>query len=148
MSSKKIFVVFLILALGAFGGYAAWTLRTSNEPQTETAADTTSTPSDSNAPLLNGDTAASDSITREDVAQHNTADDCWTIIDGNVYDITSYIPRHPGGDDILRACGTDGSSLFNQRQTADGERIGSGTPHSQSAQSQLEPFLVGSLENS
>ena len=35
-------------------------------------------------------------ITRDQVALHNSEADCWTIIDGSVYDISSYIPRHPG----------------------------------------------------
>jgi cytochrome b involved in lipid metabolism len=86
-------------------------------------------------------------LTRSEVAQHDSASDCWTIIDGSVYDLTSYIPRHPGGDDILEACGTDGSSLFNQRQTDDGQSVGSGTPHSGNAKSQLQSLFVGQLAN-
>ncbi len=85
--------------------------------------------------------------TLSEVATHNSEDDCWTVIDGSVYDITSYIPRHPGGDEILRACGSDGSSLFNQRQTESGEDVGSGTPHSSNAKSQLERLKIGQLAN-
>lgn len=84
-------------------------------------------------------------ITTDEVSSHNTEDDCWTIIDGSVYDITSYVPRHPGGEEILRACGVDGSSLFNQRQTESGEEVGSGSPHSRSAQSQLADLKIGTL---
>jgi len=84
-------------------------------------------------------------VTTDEVAKHNSEDDCWTIVGTNVYDITSYIPRHPGGEEILRACGTDGTSLFQQRTTADGQQIGSGSGHSSSAASQLEQFIIGSL---
>ena len=83
-----------------------------------------------------------------DVAAHSTVDDCWTIVDGNVYDISDYVNRHPGGlDEILLACGQDGTSLFNQRQTSDGEQIGSGTPHSSRAASQLSAYQIGTLVN-
>ena len=84
-------------------------------------------------------------ITAQEVAQHNTADDCWTIIDGSVYDITSYVNRHPGGNAIELACGVDGTSLFTQRSTNDGEQIGSGTPHSPNAERQLSTYLIGTL---
>ncbi len=86
-------------------------------------------------------------FTSAQVATHSTQADCWAIIDGLVYDITNYIPIHPGGDTILRACGTDGTSLFASRTTAEGEPIGAGTPHSSNARSQLGQFLIGSLEN-
>lgn len=55
-------------------------------------------------------------ITKTEVAKHASENDCWTIINGSVYDITSYIPRHPGGKNILSACGTDGTNLFNGEQ--------------------------------
>ena len=81
--------------------------------------------------------------TAYEVALHAAADDCWTIIDDNVYDITPYVPNHPGGDEILRACGQDGSTLFNQRETADGQSVGTGLPHSSNAQSILGDFQIG-----
>ena len=34
--------------------------------------------------------------TTAEVLQHNKEDDCWLIIDGSVYDVTRWIPRHPG----------------------------------------------------
>lgn len=85
------------------------------------------------------------STSRAEVSKHATVQDCWTIIDNKVYDITEYIPRHPGGGEILRACGTDGSTMFNQRTTESGEVIGSGTAHSPSAESQLKQYLIGAL---
>jgi len=101
-----------------------------------------------------GNTAASESqpvsadvrLTKDEVSKHSSADSCWTIINGVVYEITSYVSQHPGGTEILRACGIDGTSLFMQRETSSGESIGSGTPHSSSAQSQLEQFKLGNLE--
>ncbi|HJV33290.1 MAG TPA: cytochrome b5-like heme/steroid binding domain-containing protein [Patescibacteria group bacterium] len=49
-----------------------------------------------------------------DVAKHKNASSCWTAIDGAVYDLTSFIGRHPGGPGaILALCGVDGSAAFN-----------------------------------
>mmetsp|Transcript_29197 Transcript_29197/g.33423 ORF Transcript_29197/g.33423 Transcript_29197/m.33423 type:complete len:148 (-) Transcript_29197:255-698(-) len=36
-------------------------------------------------------------ITKEEVAKHKSREDCWTIYDGKVFDITRYISSHPGG---------------------------------------------------
>jgi hypothetical protein len=85
------------------------------------------------------------SIEVSEVSQHSTAGDCWTIINGQVYDVTEFIASHPGGDEILRACGVDGTSLFTQRTTANGGPVGSGTPHSSSAASTLNGFLIGEV---
>ena len=39
--------------------------------------------------------------------QHNTTTDCWIVYQGKIYDITSYLPRHPGGEQkIAQFCGT------------------------------------------
>ena len=83
--------------------------------------------------------------TKNEVAVHDNEEDCWTIIGDKIYDITDYIPRHPGGSEILRACGTDGTTLFMSRKTPEGEEIGSGTPHSSSAKSMLNSMQVGIL---
>jgi len=48
------------------------------------------------------------------VAPHNSATSCWSIINGGVYDLTSWIAKHPGGKQaILSLCGKDGSAAFN-----------------------------------
>lgn len=56
------------------------------------------------------------------VAKHNTANDCWSIVNGNVYNFTTWIPAHRGGSGVIIAlCGIDGTSAFkgqhgNQRE--------------------------------
>jgi cytochrome b involved in lipid metabolism len=88
---------------------------------------------------------SSQTFDMDTVAKHNSRGDCWTVINGKVYDITPYVRRHPGGSEILRACGIDGSTLFNTRRTAEGETVGSGTPHSSSARNILADFEIGTL---
>ena len=110
------------------------------------ASSTTDAPvSPNNQQQAQENTQTDATFTAQDVASHNTANDCWTIISGVVYDITRYIPVHPGGDEILRACGADGTTMFETRTTEDGETVGSGTPHSRDASSMLAQFKVGTL---
>ncbi|MBT4604665.1 cytochrome b5 domain-containing protein [archaeon] len=46
-------------------------------------------------------------ITSSDLSTHGSQDDCWVGFDGKVYDITSYLTRHPGGvSKISKHCGT------------------------------------------
>ena len=58
-------------------------------------------------------------VTREEVAQHNTKDDCWIIISGKVYDITEWAPHHPGGAGIARMyAGKDATAEFGDYHSA------------------------------
>jgi len=52
-------------------------------------------------------------FTMAEVERRNTPAECWTIVDGVVYDVTSFISRHPaGGADIRAMCGRDASDSF------------------------------------
>ena len=54
--------------------------------------------------------------TPEEVATHNNEGDCWSSINGNVYNLTRWINEHPGGPSpILQLCGHDGSTMFNMQ---------------------------------
>lgn len=54
-------------------------------------------------------------VTPSMLAAHKTApDDVWMALQGKVYNISAYIPFHPGGEkELLRAAGKDGTKLFN-----------------------------------
>lgn len=36
-------------------------------------------------------------FTRQEIEKHHTEDDCWIVVNGNVYDATSVLSWHPGG---------------------------------------------------
>ncbi len=60
------------------------------------------------------DTAASYAMT--DVQSHNTKANCWSAIGGDVYDLTSWVSRHPGGEQsIIGLCGTDGTAAYTNQ---------------------------------
>ncbi len=50
--------------------------------------------------------------TISDISTHNSASDCWMVIDGKVYNMTSYVPSHPGGAAIIPFCGLDATDAF------------------------------------
>ncbi|KNB19788.1 hypothetical protein FOXG_16988 [Fusarium oxysporum f. sp. lycopersici 4287] len=53
-------------------------------------------------------------FTIKQVAEHNSPEDAWLIIHGQVYDVTKYLADHPGGADVLtEAAGTDASEDFD-----------------------------------
>jgi cytochrome b involved in lipid metabolism len=46
--------------------------------------------------------------------KHNSKADCWTTINGGVYNVSAWIAKHPGGAEaIIGLCGIDGSDAFN-----------------------------------
>lgn len=80
-----------------------------------------------------GSGAQLSTITMAQVAQHTSASGCWTIIDGNAYDLTTWIPQHPGGERaILSLCGKDGTEAFRNQHD-----------HAQRQEDILAGFLLG-----
>lgn len=52
-------------------------------------------------------------LSMEEVKRHSVATDCWTVVNGNVYDMTTFIKRHPAGaGDIIDMCGKDATDDF------------------------------------
>lgn len=68
-----------------------------------------------------GTTPAADTsktYTMTDVQAHNTQSNCWSAIGGDVYDLTSWVSRHPGGAQaIIGLCGTDGTSAYTNQHS-------------------------------
>lgn len=36
-----------------------------------------------------------------EVAKHNSDKSCWVIVHGQAYDVTDFLPDHPGGSKII-----------------------------------------------
>ena len=72
--------------------------------------------------------------TLEDIAKHNKKTDAWIVIDNKVADITEWIPKHPGGDIIMKGVGKDATLLFNN--------VG----HDDYARKMLKKYQIGILK--
>jgi cytochrome b involved in lipid metabolism len=73
--------------------------------------------------------------TMAQVKQHNTSSNCYTAINGSVYNVTSWIKQHPGGaQEIISLCGIDGSAAFSAQHN------GQSRPASE-----LAAFKIGTL---
>lgn len=58
--------------------------------------------------------------TLADVAKHNKPDDCWVVVNGQVLDVTDFLPDHPGGKKaILIYAGRDATEEFNMMHKPD-----------------------------
>lgn len=75
-----------------------------------------------------------------EVERHASENSCWLVIDGKVYDVTKFIPFHPGGSAILQGCGKDATKLFETRPT------GSGTAHSSYARETAVKYAIGDVK--
>jgi predicted heme/steroid binding protein len=58
--------------------------------------------------------------TLADVAKHNTDKDCWVVVNGQVLDVTKFLPKHPGGKPaIMLYAGKDATAEFNMLHKSD-----------------------------
>ena len=53
------------------------------------------------------------SYTLTEVSKHCTPQDCWLIVHSRVYDVSRWVPHHPGGSLIYVRAGEDCSYLFD-----------------------------------
>ncbi|MDR8018223.1 cytochrome b5-like heme/steroid binding domain-containing protein [Nesterenkonia aerolata] len=84
-------------------------------------------------PSAEEETAA---LTMDEVAQHDSADSCWTVVDDTVYDLTEWVAEHPGGEQAIEGlCGTDGTEAFEQQHGGDAQ-----------PEERLADFELGPLE--
>lgn len=52
--------------------------------------------------------------TYEDLQAHRSSSSCWVVLYGQVYDVTSFLPDHPGGSNIiLQLAGTDATEEYD-----------------------------------
>lgn len=84
---------------------------------------------------MDGKTRGSRKYTLQEVRCHNTATDCWIIIDGKVYDVSKWLKYHPGGVlPLLYSAGQDCSRVFKAFH-----------PFSWVREKRLPPFYIGDI---
>ncbi len=77
-------------------------------------------------------------LTQEEIAKHNSANDCWMIVQGSAYAVTGFLNIHPGGASAIAPyCGADATQAFLTQG-------GQGT-HSAVADQQLAALLIGKV---
>ncbi|KAK4127042.1 cytochrome b5-like protein [Parathielavia appendiculata] len=48
------------------------------------------------------------------IAKHTSPESCWVVLHGNVYDVTEFLPEHPGGSKIiLQLAGRDATAEYD-----------------------------------
>jgi len=53
-------------------------------------------------------------LSMEEVAKHNTKEDCWVVLYGKAYDLTKFAKVHPGGSKLITdAAGMDATAIFD-----------------------------------
>lgn len=97
--------------------------------------------------FITGCTQVSNQVTREglnltiaDVSLHDSSSDCWIVVNEQVYDVTEWVPQHPGKEVIIQGCGTNATYLFENRP------MGSGTAHSGRARALLDSYWIGEIK--
>lgn len=77
-------------------------------------------------------------FTTAQIATHSSSSSCWLVVNGRVYDVTTYLRSHPGGSRTITPwCGKESTVAF---ATEDGRG-----EHSTDAYVQLERYLIGEL---
>ncbi len=113
-TSTIIIVVVLVILLGG-GAWIYHTLHTYT-PSTY-VQETQNGDGSTTVTTVNTETGTSTpgapTYTLAQVATHNDATSCYSVISGKVYDLTAWINLHPGGKQaILSICGIDGTAPF------------------------------------
>jgi len=128
MNFTQLFVIMSCLLIVGCAGQNVATTATSEDAVLSGTAPETVASADSI-------TADSSTFASADVSTHNSAASCWTIVNGDVYDVTEYVPLHPGGaEQALKLCGKDGTAAFEQKH--------GGQPKPEAT---LEKYLIGTL---
>lgn len=79
------------------------------------------------------------SYTADQVSQHGNSNDCWMIINQNVYDLTDYLSQHDRELDIRSWCGKNATVDY-------ADKAGKGQSHSSRADTLLSKYFIGNLE--
>lgn len=123
MNNTYIVAIIILLGLGGYWMYTGQSAAPTTVTEGPTisapmpAAPTTENPAPAPATQTPETSAqpAPTGITMAEVAKHSTEKDCWTVVSGKVYDVTSVVNTHPAGPKaILASCGKDGTQGFQR----------------------------------
>ncbi|KAJ5184024.1 hypothetical protein N7492_001640 [Penicillium capsulatum] len=54
-------------------------------------------------------------LSTREVAEHRTPEDCWVVVDNQVWDVTDFLDQHPGGATIiLKYAGNDATAAYSE----------------------------------
>lgn len=126
----------LTFLVGHSGAAATWEdriaasvaepLPESNQPGNPSTGPSTGNPSTANITL-----------SFAEVKKHNSKQDCWSIVNGKVYNLTSYVAKHPGGPGVIsNICGKDGTNAFANQHGS-----------SSKPNNTLDGFLLGNVDS-
>ena len=77
----------------------------------------------------------SKSYSMAQVRKHKSASNCWSVVGRNVYNLTAWIPKHPGGKGtIVAMCGKNATTSFNGQHKS-----------SSKAKASLARYKIGTL---
>lgn len=100
MKTRSIIILILVVAL--IGGFTYITL--TNRPVDQIESDSSAATGEAGVYAM------------AEVTTHKTPADCWSAINGSVYDLSTWVSRHPGGPAAIESlCGTDGSVTFSKQ---------------------------------
>ncbi len=126
-SNKSLGIIITLVLVVGIGWFVYHKKQQSIAPPVVTPTTTYQTPTTQNPAPTPTPVATStpSGITMAQVATHNSKASCWSAIGGFVYDLTSWIPYHPGGEQaILSLCGIDGTTKFNGKHGNDSRAKG------------------------
>lgn len=79
-----------------------------------------------------------------EIIKHNKQTDCWMLISGKIYDITSFFGSHPGGNNVMiSSCGKDATDAYKTKDPNATSTSGGRGGHSFNAQNLLSEYYLG-----
>ncbi len=118
MNTRIIVPTFGVILIAGVGALVTMTKKPTIYPQVPAAVATSTAPttakSDNKQNPAPTPVSTGAGFSMVEIAKHNSNSSCWSVVSGSVYDLTSWIPNHPGGEGaILGMCGKDGTDLYS-----------------------------------
>ena len=134
-SGVLIFFGVMIVLLGLGVGARYFILQQASTANADKVAESQTTNPDTDRPY---------SIS--DISKHNKPTNCWTIVDGGVYNITKLIKENQDIVAFTTTCGVDGTAPFKGQSFTTGDLIAEGKRAPQTADQILPKYKIGKLK--